>query len=40
MPEKVECESYSQKAWKEYAGKDKKLKNKKIPSRLKRLMFK
>ena len=39
-PEKVYNESYSQKAWKEYVSKNKDLRNKKIPSRIKRLMLK
>ena len=39
-PEKVCNESYSQKAWKEYVNKNTKLKNKKFPSRIKRLILK
>ena len=39
-PEKVYNESYSQKAWRDYISKNVKLKNKKLPSRIKRLMLK
>ena len=40
QPEKVENESYTQKAWKEYVKKHKQYKNKKMPIRVKKLIYK